>query len=79
MSQHLLIDLERARACVSLLMSLGAKVQAARVHHQYGAAITVGDPGALADHLDARQTPVFCTDSARCAVVENCLVTWSAR
>jgi hypothetical protein len=77
--ERLLVDLERARACVSLLLSLGAQVQGARVHRLYGAAITLGDPGDLPGHLDARQTPVFCTDSTRCAVVENCLVSWPAR
>lgn len=79
MSRRLLDELGRAHQCLELLASLGAAVRDVRIHRRYGTTITLDDTGTLADHLDRTQTPVLCGTQSQLAVVNDCLVAWSAR
>lgn len=76
MTQPLLAGLARAGQCVELLLTLGASIDAARVHRTYGAHIRLTTPGTLEDWLDARQTPVLLATREHLAVVNDCLVSW---
>ena len=77
MSQRMLEDLARAAGCVALLGALGARIRNTFVG-SHGPTINLLEPGALADHLDARQIPITCSHAAQLAVVDGCLITWPA-